>query len=126
MKFYSDLPMDMLVHPTTKDLVLKEDELAVRQSIRNLININLGDKPFHSEIGMNLRALLFENFSPVLLAGVKRNLSEVLAVWEPRVEILGIEFNPMQDEGSLYMTLLFKLKNGTNQIKLDMYLERVR
>lgn len=126
MKFYSDIPMDMLVHPTTKDLVLKEDELAVRQAIRNLININLGDKPFHSEIGMNLRALLFENFSPVLLAGVKRNLSEILAVWEPRAEILGIEFNPMQDEGALYMTLFFKLKNGTNQIKLDMYLERVR
>ncbi len=126
MKYYSDLPMDMLVHPTTKDLVLKEDELAVRQSIRNLININLGDKPFHSEIGMNLKALLFENFSPVLLAGVKRNLTEVLQVWEPRAEILGIDFNPMQDEGALMMTLYFKLRNANNQIKLDLYLERVR
>ena len=91
-----------------------------------MINLNLSEKPFHSEIAMNLKSILFENFSPVLLAGVKRNLAEMLQVWEPRIDVIGIDFNPSPDEGGLNMTLYFKLKNGSNVIKLDMYLERVR
>ena len=37
---------------------------AVKQAVKNLILTNHYEKPFHPEIGSNLRGMLFENITP--------------------------------------------------------------
>tara|TARA_B110000211_G_scaffold196140_1_gene225063 strand:+ start:38 stop:313 length:276 start_codon:yes stop_codon:yes gene_type:complete len=60
-KIYSDLNLDFQQNSATKDIQKMSDVESVKRSVRNLINLNHYEKPFHPEIGSNLRGMLFEN-----------------------------------------------------------------
>lgn len=126
MATYSDLPLELTTHPTSGDLVLKENELAVRQSIRNLVNLAFGDKPFHPELTLNLQGLLFENLTPFLVSSSRRNMMIMLDVLEPRAEIVDVQFGEYYDEGAITITVLFRVKNTSKVNSIDFYFDRIR
>ena len=59
-KIYRDLDLDFSINSATKDIQKLSDVESVKRSVRNLINTNHYERPFHPEIGSNLRAMLFE------------------------------------------------------------------
>lgn len=126
MSIFTDLPNELIVHPLTKDLVLKKDESAVRQSIRNLINLEIGEKPFHPEIGIGIRALLFENLTPMLVSMVRRNLFTVIEVFEPRARVVDVIIGEYADEGAITITIIFRLVNSQESQTIDFYFDRIR
>jgi len=126
MAIFTDLPNELITHPLSNDLVLKKDEAAVRQSIRNLINLEIGEKPFHPEIGIGVRALLFENLMPMLVSMVRRNLFTVIEVFEPRARVIDVIINEYADEGALAMTIIFRLINAQENQTIDFYFDRIR
>ena len=63
-KIFKDLNLDFQQNSATKDIQKIEDVESVKRSVRNLINLNHYEKPFHPEIGSNLRGMLFENITP--------------------------------------------------------------
>jgi phage baseplate assembly protein W len=126
MAQYSDIPDEFLVHPTTKDLVLKKNETSVRQSIRNLVNLAFSDKPFHPEKVLNLRGILFEPLDPILVSSVRRNLSTMLEQLEPRVSIVDVMFGEFEDSGAIVVTVIFRLLNSSDTTKIDLYFDRIR
>ena len=63
-RIYQDLNLDFQTNSATKDIQKITDIEAVKRAVRNLINLNHYEKPFHPEIGSNLRAMLFENITP--------------------------------------------------------------
>ena len=58
--FIQDLNLDFSFNSVTKDIQKITDVEAVKRSVRNLINLNHYEKPFHPEIGSNLNIMLFE------------------------------------------------------------------
>ena len=60
VRTYKDLNLDFARHPVTNDLVKIEDVDAIKRSVRNLINTNFYERPFHPELGCGVRDLLFE------------------------------------------------------------------
>ena len=60
-RIYSDLDLDFTRNPVTSDVVKLTDVEAVKRSVKNLIQTNHYERPFHPEIGSDVRALLFEN-----------------------------------------------------------------
>ena len=77
-RIYKDLDMDFAKNPTTKDVATVEDVVAVKRAVRNLVQTNFYERPFHPELGCGIRELLFENYDPVNGILLKRKLSEVL------------------------------------------------
>ena len=67
VKIYKDLNLDFQQNTATKDIQKIEDVESVKRSVRNLVSLNYYEKPFHPEIGSNIRGLLFEMISPCLL-----------------------------------------------------------
>ena len=63
-RVYKDLDLDFQQNTATKDIQKMLDVESVKRSVKNLINLNHYEKPFHPEIGSNLRGMLFENISP--------------------------------------------------------------
>jgi len=59
-RFYTDIDINMLNHPQSKDLVLKFDISAIKRSVRNLLSTNNYERPFKPGLGVNLRGMLFE------------------------------------------------------------------
>ena len=64
-KIYKDLNLAFEQNTATKDIQKIKDIEAVKRSVRNLINTNHYEKPFHPEIGSGIREMLFENMTPI-------------------------------------------------------------
>ena len=73
-RVFSDLNLDFQNNSATKDITKITDVEAVKRSVRNLINTNHYEKPFHPEIGSNLRAMLFEPISPQMTHSISKNV----------------------------------------------------
>ena len=48
---YKDLNLFFTPNPVTKDVSKVTDVQAIKRSVRNLVLLNPGEKPFHPEIG---------------------------------------------------------------------------
>ena len=64
-RIYSDLDLDFTRNPVTSDIVKLNDVDSVKRSVKNLIQTNHYERPFHPEIGSDIRGLLFENMTPL-------------------------------------------------------------
>ncbi len=125
-RVYSDLDFMFTAHPVTKDVTRRYDENAVKTALKNLILTRNFERPFHSEIGSPIRALLFEPASPMLNVTLQRAIIDVVNNFEPRVVLTDVQVNSSPDTNSVYVTIYFKLKNTERPLTLDLTLERTR
>jgi len=126
MATYSDFNTTFAVHPIKNDLSLKNDEEAVKQSIKNLLLTDRGERPFQNNIGSNIRSLLFENYTPQTMVLFKRYIYETIDNFEPRAVIKDIDISPDPDNNGLFATIIFRLINKERDVTLNVILERVR
>ena len=125
-RIFSDLDLNFTAHPVTKDIVRKYDDNAIKQSLKNLILTANYERPFHSEIGSQVRSLLFEPASPMLAVSMRKAIFDLVNNFEPRVELrdVVVDFNP--DGNTLSVTIEFKIANTERPLTLDLILERTR
>ena len=83
-RIYKDLNLDFAQNTATKDIQKLEDVEAVKRSVRNLISLNHYEKPFHPEMGSNLRGMLFELMSPQMNHAISKEIDLLIKNYEPR------------------------------------------
>jgi phage baseplate assembly protein W len=125
-RVFSDLDFNFTAHPVTGDVARRYDENAVKAAVKNLVLTSNYERPFHSEIGSPIRALLFEPPSPLLNVSLKRAIIDLINSFEPRVEIIDVEIFDNIDNNAISVTLTFKIVNTSTPIVLDVVLERTR
>ena len=125
-RIFSDLDLNFTAHPVTKDIAIRYDENAIKTALKNLIFTQNYERPFHSEIGSPIKAMLFDLATPVLIATLDRILTDLITNFEPRVVLLNVESNISPDENSVYITITFSIMNTTRPLTLDVVLERTR
>lgn len=125
-RIFSDIDNNFMAHPASGDLVRKFDEAAIKQSVRNLVLTQNYERPFHPEIGSQLRGLLFEPFSPNLAATLQRAISDTITNFEPRVRLLAVDVKASPDTNSVYVTINFTIVNTTRPLSIDLVLTRTR
>jgi phage baseplate assembly protein W len=123
---YSDLDLDFIAHPTTKDVVIKTGADAIKRSVRNLILTNFYEKPFRHGIGSNAVKLLFDNMSPLVSNFLENAIYEVIQNYEPRVEIIKVTVIPDYDNNGYTARLDFIVLNRNQPLTTTIFLERVR
>jgi|TARA_B110000467_G_scaffold31927_1_gene28841 phage baseplate assembly protein W len=123
---YSDLDLDFIPHPVTKDVSVKINEESVKRSVRNLILTNKFERPFHPEIGGNVRALLFENVDIFTATALEGQIRNQLEIYEPRVETLNVRVFANLDANGFRVVLEFLIKNLPEPVTLDLFLEKLR
>ena len=79
-RIYKDLNLDFQINTATKDIQKITDVESVKRAVRNLVNLNHYEKPFHPEIGSNLRAMLFENMTPQMNVLISRQIEELIQI----------------------------------------------
>lgn len=123
---YQDFPLDFTIHPIRKDLVLKQNADSVIRSIRNLLQTNHYEVPFHPEIGCNIRKLLFENVSEFTARDLSRFIQETIENFEPRATIQSLIVTPDEDHNLYNIKLRVFINSSANPLQVDFILERVR
>ena len=125
-RIYKDLDLDFGRNVVTNDVNKLTDVESVKRSVRNLINTNHFERPFHPEIGGNVRALLFEPMTPLTALNLQRKVEEVLNNFEPRAKITQILADPDIDRNAYKLTIKFYVIGITNPITVETFLERLR
>ena len=126
VKQYKDLDL-FFSKKTNNDLNKVTDIEAVKRSIRNLILHNTYEKPFHPEIGGNVRGLLFENMTPMTSAVIARKIEDTINNFEPRARLVGVKAQPDRDLNGYVVSVYFYVANApTELVELDTFLERLR
>ena len=126
VKQYRDLDL-FFTKKTNKDLNKVTDIEAVKRSVRNLILTNTFEKPFHPEIGGNVRGLLFENMTPMTSAVIARKIEDTINNFEPRARLVGVKAQPDRDLNGYVVSVFFYVANApTELVELDTFLERLR
>ena len=126
LKKFKDIDLDFIRHPSSSDVSVKYDEDAIKRSVRNLVMLNKGEKPYHPEIGSTIRGLLFENFTPLLASSMEDAITETIVNWEPRVELTGVTVRALPERNELHATIHFYAIGIPQEISMDVFLERVR
>jgi len=125
-RIYRDLDLDFGRNTVTSDVNKLTDVEAVKRSVRNLINTSHFERPFHPEIGSNVRAMLFELVTPLTALNLQRKVEEVLVNFEPRIKLVQIVARPNIDANAYNLTISFYVIGTTQPVTVETFLERLR
>ena len=125
-KIYKDLNLDFQKNIATKDIQKITDVESVKRSVRNLINLNYYEKPFHPEIGSNLRGLLFENMTAQISHYMSKQIELLIKNYEPRCRMVEVVNRPDMDRNGYSVSVSFYVVNTPDPIQVETFLERLR
>tara|TARA_A100000172_G_scaffold24205_2_gene14159 strand:- start:271 stop:696 length:426 start_codon:yes stop_codon:yes gene_type:complete len=123
---FIDLNLDFARNEVTNDIVKIEGVDAVKRSVKNLIQTNFYERPFHPEIGCGIRELLFENFTPVTNIFIQRKVEEVITNFEPRARLSQVTVNEQPDRNGIKISVYFYVMNMPNPVSVTTVLQRIR
>ena len=123
---FRDLDLDFTRNAVTNDVNVVEDVIAVKRSLRNLIQTNFYERPFQPELGSGVRELLFENFTPMTKVFLERKIEEVIVNYEPRVNLQNVAVDDDQDKNRLVVDIYFYVVGVPGPQVVQTFLQRVR
>ena len=125
-KIFKDLNLDFQQNTATKDIQKITDVESVKRSVRNLINTNHYEKPFHPEIGSNLRGMLFELMSPQMNHLISKQIENLINNYEPRCNLVEVFAQPMFERNGYSVQISFMVNNHQEPVIVESFLERLR
>ena len=125
-RIFKDLNLDFQANTATKDIQKMLDVDAVKRSVRNLINLNHYEKPFHPEIGSNLRAMLFELITPQMTHVIGKQIDQLIRNYEPRCRLVQVNTMPDLDRNGYAISISFYVVNNPEPVIVESFLERLR
>ena len=125
-KEYRDLDLNFKIHPIKKDINKHTAEMAVVNSIKNLVLTQHYEVSFQPEIGSNIQKLLFEPLDSVTGTLVEMEIKQIVQNFEPRASISFVQVFPDYDKNGFTVGMEFFIVNRTDPITIQFFLERVR
>lgn len=124
-RWFTDIDVNMTLHPQSGDLVLKYDINAIKRSIRNLLTTNTYERPFKPSLGIDLSAMLFELSTMGTDAVVlEQDIISLINRFEPRAVVTNVISS--LNGNDLNVTLHLVVSNDPRPQELSITLERVR
>jgi phage baseplate assembly protein W len=123
---YSDFHKDLTINPISSDLAIKRNEESIKESLKNLILTDRGERLMQPNLGSDVRASLFENATPVALKILEERIRDVINNYEPRVSIIDVDVTSLYDDNKVQVTIYFYVKNNEQPLSVDVFIERVR
>ena len=106
---FKDISLSFTPHPVTKDLPVLVNERAITRSVRNLVETIPTERFFDSNLGTNIRELLFENMSASSVMIIEDMVRSTVRNYEPRVGDIGVEVDAIPDSNTLNVKVLFEI-----------------
>ena len=125
-RIFKDLNLDFQQNTATKDIQKITDVESVKRSVRNLLSTNHYEKPFHPEIGSNLRAMLFELMTPQMNHVITKQIENLINNYEPRCRLVQVHTQSELERNGYSVQISFYVQNSPNPVVVESFLERLR
>ena len=123
---FSDIDLNFLPNPLSKDVSRKINDESIKQSMKILLMTMFYERPFHSNIGSPINTLLFEPISPMLNVILQKHVEQVLANFEPRIDVDAVQIALREELNSVDIKIYYRVLNTSALQVFDIILERTR
>lgn len=125
-ELYADFHMDLLQNPVSEDLARKLNEESIKESIRNLLLTDRGERLFQPEVGSDIRSMLFESITPDTLIILREMIRDTIISHEPRCNLISVDVVSAIDDNAVLVRVLFNVINSQTPVELTTTLKRIR
>jgi len=108
---YADLPFFISKNAFTGDLNMVKDLTALRQSIKNILMSNNGERGFDFNFGGSLYASLFENYTTDLVIDLQSRIASNILTYESRVELNDVRILNNTEDNAITVVVDFSIPN---------------
>lgn len=123
---FSDFLNDLTPHPINKDLGRIKNDAAIKQSLKNIIMTNLGERPFQPLLGSNVNGSLFEPNDVILEENLRRDIVHAIRFYEPRVRVIQVDVYTYPEQDRVAVNIVFTIINSIQVQNLNLILRRAR
>ena len=123
-KDYVDFDMDFDKHPAHGDLTQVKKTTAINRSLRNILNMNSGERLFQPDVEGGLGPLMFEQFNDLTTSRIESKIRQAIGKFEPRADVQSIKVKPSQEENAYLVNIVYIPDNDIQETNLEVYLER--
>ena len=106
---FKDISLSFEPHPITKDLPVLVNERAIVRSVRNLVETIPTERFFNSNLGSNIRDMLFDNFAGSSVMIIEDMIRTTVRNYEPRVGDIGVEIDMQPELNNVRVKVLFDI-----------------
>ena len=106
---FKDISLSFDRHPITGDILTLTNERAITRSIRNIVETIPSERFFNTDFGSDVRSSLFNNMDYGIIGIIQDQISQAIRNYEPRVENVDVDINPLFDDNSLDVTVIFDI-----------------
>ena len=106
---FKDISLSFEPHPVTKDLQVLKNENAIRRSVRNIVETIPTERFFNSLLGSDVRSSLFEFVDFGTASTIQDQIQVAIENFEERVENLYVEVDPVPDDNTFNVTVIFDI-----------------
>ena len=106
---FKDISLSFEPHPVTKDLPVLVNERAIVRSVRNLVETIPTERFFNSNLGSNIRDMLFDNFAGSSVMIIEDMIRTTVRNYEPRVGDIGVEIDMQPELNNVRVKVLFDI-----------------
>jgi phage baseplate assembly protein W len=125
---HRDFDLQFRRHPTNGKVLMKKDDEALKQAIKNLILTDHFERPFRPEFGGNIRSRLFDLYTSFTKSDFENLIVNAIETYEPRalLDTYSVNVRESSDTNEMFITIRFRNAVTLNDIQLDISLNRVR
>ena len=123
-KDYVDFDLDFDKHPAHGDLTQVKKTTAISRSLKNILNMNPGERLFQPDVEGGLGPLLFENFSDLTTSRIESKIRQAIGKFEPRADVQSVNVKPSPDENAYLVNIVYIPDNDIQETNLEVYLDR--
>ena len=106
---FKDINLSFEPHPVTKDLPILKNENAIRRSVRNIVQTIPTERFFNSLLGSDVRRSLFDFVDFGTASVIQDQIQISIENFEERVENLQVIVNPLPDDNTFNVTVIFDI-----------------
>lgn len=108
------------------DVFKKTDAAAIKQSIKNLLLTNYGEKPFQPLFGGDLSRFLFELSEEFDEFEIQDRVSSAISNYEPRAAVRDVSARIDPENHNVDITVKFQVITTLENVEVNVSLTRLR
>ena len=106
---FKDISLSFKKHPVTDDILVLNNEDAIKRSVQNLVRIQTGEVFFNNLLGSRISGSLFELASDDYVDPIQKEIETSIKNFEPRVILTDVKFVSTPDENSIDVTIFYDI-----------------
>ena len=106
---FKDISLSFDPHPVTGDLRVLKNEVAIRRSVRNIVQTIPTEKFFNQLFGSDIRGSLFDFVDFGTASVISDQIQTSIENFEPRVDNLQVQVFPRPDKNEFEVNVIFDI-----------------